>query len=155
MSHPAALFGAVFLAALVASVVLHLWLARRQMQHVRAHRDAVPAHFAGKITLEAHQKAADYTVARTRVSIVDTLLDTAVLLALTLGGGVALLAGASTAPPHRNLGAQSALLEARLRFAADRGCDLAMICALPGSASQRNAERRGFRIAYTRMKFGR
>src|SRR5664279_5074237 len=92
MSHPAALFGAVFLAALVASVVLHLWLARRQMQHVLAHRDAVPAHFAGKVTLEAHQKAADYTVARTRVSIVDTLLDTAVLLALTLGGGVALLA---------------------------------------------------------------
>jgi GNAT superfamily N-acetyltransferase len=75
--------------------------------------------------------------------------------ALRTHGGVALLAGASTAPPHRNLGAQSALLEARLRFAADRGCDLAMICALPGSASQRNAERRGFRIAYTRMKFGR
>ena len=57
-----------------------------------AHRDAVPAHFAGKITLEAHHKAADYTVARTRLSIVDTLIDAAVLLALTLGGGVALLA---------------------------------------------------------------
>ena len=94
MSRSAAFFGAVFLSALVTSVVLQLWLARRQMQHVHAHRDAVPAHFAGKITLVAHQKAADYTVARTRVSIVDTLLDTAVLLALTLGGGVALLAGA-------------------------------------------------------------
>jgi hypothetical protein len=73
----------------------------------------------------------------------------------TLGvhDGVALLAGASTIPSARRQGAQLALLAARLRFAVDQGCDLAMMCALPGSGSQRNAERHGFRIAYTRIKW--
>ncbi len=73
--------------------------------------------------------------------------------ALALCEGVALLAGASTVPEGRRRGAQTALLDARLRHAAGRGCDLAMMCALPGSASQRNAERQGFRIAYTRVKW--
>ena len=68
---------------------------------------------------------------------------------------VAILAGASTIPTERKQGAQKALLEARLRYAAQHGCDLAMMGALPGSASQRNAERQGFRIAYTRVKWGR
>ena len=72
---------------------------------------------------------------------------------LTLHAGVALFAGASTVPEGRRQGAQNALLEARLRFAVERGCDVAMMCALPGSASQRNAERQGFRIAYTRIKW--
>lgn len=72
---------------------------------------------------------------------------------LSLQDGVALLAGASTIPAARRRGAQLALLAARRRFAADRGCDLAMMCALPGSGSQRNAERHGFRIAYTRIKW--
>ncbi len=75
--------------------------------------------------------------------------------ALAIHDGVALLAGASTIPSRRKQGAQKALLEARLRFAAQQGCDLAMMGALPGSASQRNAERQGFRIAYTRIKWGR
>jgi hypothetical protein len=73
--------------------------------------------------------------------------------ALILGEGVAVLAGASTIPEGRRQGAQLALLEARLRYAAEHGCDLAMMGALPGSASQRNAERHGFRIAYTRIKW--
>lgn len=73
--------------------------------------------------------------------------------ALALCEGVALLAGASTIPEWRKQGAQLALLERRLRYAAERGCDIAMICAQPGSASQRNAERQGFRIAYTRVKW--
>jgi len=64
--------------------------------------------------------------------------------ALGLADGVALLAGASTIPAARKRGAQLALLQARLRFAADRGCDLAMMGAQPGSTSQRNAEREGF-----------
>jgi GNAT superfamily N-acetyltransferase len=72
---------------------------------------------------------------------------------LSLGPGVAVLAGASTIPEARGRGAQLALLDARLRFAADRGCDLALMGALPGSGSQRNAERHGFRIAYTRIKW--
>jgi len=67
--------------------------------------------------------------------------------------GVAILAGASTVPAWRGRGAQGALLRARLRHAADAGCDLAMMGAMPGSASQRNAERQGFRIAYTRIKW--
>jgi len=67
--------------------------------------------------------------------------------------GIALLAGASTAPESRNRGAQRALLEARLRYAAEAGADLAMMGAQPGSGSQRNAERQGFRIAYTRIKW--
>lgn len=67
--------------------------------------------------------------------------------------GVALLAGASTIPDGRKQGAQLALLDSRLRYAAEHGCDVATMGALPGSASQRNAERQGFRIAYTRTKW--
>ena len=74
--------------------------------------------------------------------------------ALGLHCGVALLAGASTIPEARKRGAQRALLEARLRYALDSGCDIAMMGAEPGSGSQRNAERQGFRIAYTRIKWG-
>jgi hypothetical protein len=73
--------------------------------------------------------------------------------ALSIANGVAHLAGASTIPEGRNRGAQLALLEHRLRHAAAAGCDLASIGALPGSGSQRNAERHGFRIAYTRVKW--
>lgn len=73
--------------------------------------------------------------------------------ALFVHEGVALLAGASTVPEGRRQGAQLALLDARLRTAASRGCDLAMMVAAPGSASQRNAERNGFRVAYTRTKW--
>jgi GNAT superfamily N-acetyltransferase len=73
--------------------------------------------------------------------------------ALSICGGVALFAGACTIPEARKRGAQLALLDYRLRYAAERGCDIAMICAQPGSASQRNAERHGFRIAYTRIKW--
>ena len=73
--------------------------------------------------------------------------------ALFMHGGVALLAGASTVPEGRRNGAQLALLDTRLRTAASQGCDLAMMVATPGSASQRNAERNGFRVAYTRTKW--
>ncbi|MCC7132919.1 MAG: GNAT family N-acetyltransferase [Gemmatimonadales bacterium] len=67
--------------------------------------------------------------------------------------GVMLLAGACTVPEARNRGAQRALLAHRLGAAASLGCDLAMMVVVPGSASQRNAERQGFRIAYTRTKW--
>jgi GNAT superfamily N-acetyltransferase len=67
--------------------------------------------------------------------------------------GVALFGGACTVPEGRKQGAQRALLEARMNTAVSQGCDLAMMCAHPGSASQRNAERQGFRIAYTRIKW--
>lgn len=67
--------------------------------------------------------------------------------------GVALLAGASTVPEHRGLGAQAALLAVRLAEAKRRGCDVALMGAEPGSTSQRNAERNGFQVAYSRVKW--
>lgn len=72
---------------------------------------------------------------------------------LSITNDVALLAGASTIPSARRQGAQFALLEERLRYGASHGCTIAMMVAQPGSASQRNAERHGFRIAYTRTKW--
>ena len=74
---------------------------------------------------------------------------------LMLCDGVAHLAGASTIPDGRKRGAQNALLDGRLQYAAAHGCDVALMGALPGSGSQRNAERHGFRIAYTRIKWKR
>jgi GNAT superfamily N-acetyltransferase len=73
--------------------------------------------------------------------------------ALSIHDGVALFAGAATVPEMRNRGLQAALLRERMRYAFERGCDLAMMVAEAGSNSQRNAERQGFRIAYTRMKW--
>jgi GNAT superfamily N-acetyltransferase len=72
---------------------------------------------------------------------------------LSIHDGVALFAGAATIPRMRRRGLQAALLEARMRYAFDHGCDLAMMVAEAGSESQRNAERKGFRIAYTRTKW--
>jgi predicted acetyltransferase len=72
---------------------------------------------------------------------------------MTVCDGVAVLVGASTVPEARRRGAQLALLGARLRYAADNGCDIAVMGAQPGSGSQRNAERQGFRVAYTRTKW--
>ena len=66
-----------------------------------------------------------------------------------------MLAGASTIPSARGRGAQALLLATRLRDARARGCNLAMIVASVGSQSQRNAERNGFRVAYTRTKWQR
>ncbi len=75
------------------------------------------------------------------------------------GGGVRVseriagLAGASTLPAYRGRGAQTALLDARLRFAARHDCDIATVTTLPGSTSQRNAQRHDFQVAYTRTKW--
>ncbi|HEX7248917.1 MAG TPA: M48 family metallopeptidase [Burkholderiales bacterium] len=76
----------VFLAALCAATLTRLWLSRRQARYVRAHRAAVPQTFAGAIPLDAHQKAADYTVAKGRVGMIDVLVGAAMALWLTLGG---------------------------------------------------------------------
>jgi GNAT superfamily N-acetyltransferase len=72
---------------------------------------------------------------------------------LVLHEGVALFAGAATVPELRRRGLQGALLAERMRHAAGAGCDLAMMVTEAGSESQRNAERKGFRVAYTRMKW--
>jgi|SRR5580693_8279219 GNAT superfamily N-acetyltransferase len=72
---------------------------------------------------------------------------------LWIHDGVALFSGAATVPEMRRRGLQSALLQERMRYAFDHGCDLAMMVAEAGGESQRNAERKGFRIAYTRTKW--
>jgi GNAT superfamily N-acetyltransferase len=74
---------------------------------------------------------------------------------LVVHEGVALFAGAATVPELRRRGLQGALLAERMRYAAEAGCDLAMMVAEAGSESQRNAERKGFRVAYKRMKWRR
>ena len=84
----------VFLAALASATLTRLWLARRQARHVLAHRGRVPATFAATIPLEAHQKAADYTAAKTRLGMVDVLISAALALWLTLGGLIQWLADA-------------------------------------------------------------
>jgi len=85
-------FTLIFIAALFVATATRLWLARRQLRHVRAHRDAVPRDFAEHIALDSHQKAADYTCAKTRLDIVHVILDAILLLIFTLGGGIQALA---------------------------------------------------------------
>jgi STE24 endopeptidase len=80
-----------FSAALLGSLAVKFWLATRQMRHVAAHRDAVPAAFAGTVPLPAHQKAADYSLAKLRLGIVHAAFDSAVLIGWTLLGGLAWL----------------------------------------------------------------
>ncbi len=72
---------------------------------------------------------------------------------LSIRGPVAMFAGACTIPSARGRGAQGALLEERLRTAVREGCSIAVMCAQAGSGSQRNAQRSGFHIAYTRTKW--
>ena len=81
-------FSLLFALALTASVLTRLWLASRQIRHVAEHRHAVPTQFAQRITLVAHQRAADYTSARVRLGMIDTLLGAAVLVGFTLLGGI-------------------------------------------------------------------
>lgn len=84
----ASLFSGLFLAALALTTLVKLWLARRHVLHIAAHRAEVPAAFREKISLPAHQKAADYTRAKTRLAMAETLYEAVVLLAFTLGGGI-------------------------------------------------------------------
>ncbi|MDH3592852.1 MAG: M48 family metallopeptidase, partial [Planctomycetota bacterium] len=77
-----------FLAALALIVGIRFWLSRRQERSVLAHRDAVPEAFSGSIPLEAHQKAADYTLARLKFARVSIFCRVGLLLAWTIGGGL-------------------------------------------------------------------
>lgn len=85
------LFTLIFLAALLLSSGIQLWLAQRHIRHIQVHRHEVPADFAENIDLSAHQLAADYTTARTRLGMVHTIFEAALLLLLTLGGVLAAL----------------------------------------------------------------
>jgi STE24 endopeptidase len=81
-------FTQLFLLALAGSLLLRFWLATRQLIHVKKHRDTVPDCFAGKVPLEDHHKAADYTVTNTRIGMVALAYDSLLLLGWTLGGGL-------------------------------------------------------------------
>lgn len=89
----ASLFTGLFVAALLLTTLAKLWLARRHLAHIAAHRAEVPAAFRGQIELAAHQKAADYTSAKTRLSMIEALFEAVLLLGFTLGGGIGWLAG--------------------------------------------------------------
>jgi STE24 endopeptidase len=84
-------FNTLFIAAFTLTLLGRLWLTMRHIRFVTAHSDAVPAEFTERISLESHQKAAHYTVDRSRVTLFATLLDAALLLAFTLGGGLSAL----------------------------------------------------------------
>ena len=81
-------FSLLFAAFLLATLAVKLWLSSRHIRHIAQHRDAVPTQFAQKIPLAAHQKAADYTIAKTRLKIVLLVVNAAVLLGFTLLGGL-------------------------------------------------------------------
>ena len=106
----------VFAAALALSLVLKFWLGSRQIRHVAQHRDAVPAAFAHTISLAAHQKAADYTVAKARLGLLEMALGAAVLLGWTLLGGLSSLNQALVQAMGLGTGQQLALLVAFVVF---------------------------------------
>ena len=88
---PTLYFTVLFAIAVVAMVCTKLWLASRQIRFVAAHREKVPGQFAATIALTAHQRAADYTVERTRLTMIEIVVSAAVLIGLTLLGGVQVL----------------------------------------------------------------
>ena len=86
-------FTGLFLFFLALVTILRLYLAQRQIDSVREHRDEVPKPFAEDISLADHQKAADYSAARVRLGMLDTVVDTLVLLGWTIAGGLGLVLG--------------------------------------------------------------
>jgi STE24 endopeptidase len=87
-------FSVLFVIFFMLTLVLRYWLASRHVRHVMRHRDQVPAEFADRIPLEAHRKAADYTVAKTRFGLVNAVWSGLVLIGFTLLGGLQMLSTA-------------------------------------------------------------
>ena|SRR5277367_4149753 len=79
----------LFIAAVVLSTALELWLSQRQIAEVATHRSRVPEPFANAVTAEEHAKAADYTIAKARFGRVAEIMNAVITLALTVGGGIA------------------------------------------------------------------
>jgi len=84
-------FTIIFLIAFIASFGLRHWLSQRQIRHVAMHRDNVPTEFSNQITLLDHQKAADYTIAKLRLGILESGMGAIILIAFTLLGGLQIL----------------------------------------------------------------
>ncbi|HEY0561693.1 MAG TPA: M48 family metallopeptidase [Methylophilus sp.] len=78
----------VFISLLIITTLIKVWLGQRHIRYVQAHRQQVPAAFSNTITLESHQKAADYASAKTKLVLIDACLQALVLLVFTLGGGL-------------------------------------------------------------------
>ncbi|ADI29893.1 M48 family metallopeptidase [Methylotenera versatilis] len=85
---PTSILTYIFVSLLVATTLVRIWLARRQIAHVQANRNQVPVAFKDSIALDAHQKAADYSTAKTKLVITETVVQALLLAALTLGGGL-------------------------------------------------------------------
>jgi STE24 endopeptidase len=85
---PTSLFTTTFITLLIATTLVRIWLARRHIAHMQSNRGQVPAAFKENITLDAHQKAADYSTAKIKLSITETVIQGLLLAALTLGGGL-------------------------------------------------------------------
>jgi STE24 endopeptidase len=83
----------LYITVVVAATLLELWLAARQVAAVTRHRGAVPAPFAGTVSVQEHAKAADYTIAKARLGRLTILVDAALALLLTVGGGIAYIDG--------------------------------------------------------------
>lgn len=81
----------LFLALLVSTTLIRVWLGRRHVSYIQSHRNQVPAAFNPSISLDAHQKAADYSSAKTRTALLETVFQAALLAALTVGGGLQLI----------------------------------------------------------------
>ena len=81
-------FSVLFIGFLLISMAVRLWLSSRHIRYILAHRSAVPAQFTAQVPLAAHQKAADYTVAKTKFGLVALLLNATVLIGFTLFGGL-------------------------------------------------------------------
>jgi len=109
-ANPSQLFSLVFAAALVGGLALKFWLATRQVKYVLAHRSTVPSVFADRISLAAHQKAADYTATKTRFGMLELAWGVAVTLAWTLLGGLEALNSAVTQQWGQGLLPQAALM---------------------------------------------
>jgi STE24 endopeptidase len=84
-------FTVIFLFALILSYSVQFWLSARQKSHVAKHRDEVPAAFRSRVALSAHQKAADYTIEKSKLGDIDGGIGMLFLLLLTLGGGISLV----------------------------------------------------------------
>lgn len=106
---PDTILAIVFVVLLFATTLTRLWLGSRHISYVQANRKQVPTAFAGNISLEAHQKAADYSAAKTRLALIEVVVQGLLLLALTLGGGLQLIDDA-----WRNVLADSTIIRGAL-----------------------------------------
>jgi STE24 endopeptidase len=103
-------FGITFLVVLLLATALRLWLGARHIAYVQGHRTEVPPQFSSEVSLDAHQRAADYTAAKTRLALVSIGVDAALVLWLTFGGGVQLMYDAASRAFDGEIGRGLALI---------------------------------------------